>query len=289
MKEFVITTDNMADLPSSYYEENQIPYMFLTYTMDGVTYHRENQLSSGEFYRRMREGSMPTTSQVNAEEAKELWRPWLEKGYDVLHIAFSSGLSGTYNSCRLAADELKEEYPDGTVRVIDSLCASLGQGLYVDKAVRMKSEGKTMEEIAGWLEEKKLNLCHVFTVDDLFHLHRGGRVSKMTAVLGTMINIKPVLHVDDEGHLIAVGKVRGRKRSLIKLVDMMEERLADCSENNDRVFISHGDCLEDAQFVARLVRERFGIEDILINPVGATIGAHSGPGTMALFFLGKYR
>lgn len=289
MKEFVITTDNMADLPSSYYEENQIPYMFLTYTMDGVTYHRENQLSSGEFYRRMREGSMPTTSQVNAEEAKELWRPWLEKGYDVLHIAFSSGLSGTYNSCRLAADELKEEYPDGTVRVIDSLCASLGQGLYVDKAVRMKREGKTMEEIAGWLEEKKLNLCHVFTVDDLFHLHRGGRVSKMTAVLGTMINIKPVLHVDDEGHLIAVGKVRGRKRSLIKLVDMMEERLADCSENNDRVFISHGDCLEDAQFVARLVRERFGIEDILINPVGATIGAHSGPGTMALFFLGKYR
>ena len=237
----------------------------------------------------MREGSMPTTSQVNAEEAKELWRPWLEKGYDVLHIAFSSGLSGTYNSCRLAADELKEEYPDGTVRVIESLCASLGQGLYVDKAVRMKSEGKTMEEIAGWLEEKKLNLCHVFTVDDLFHLHRGGRVSKMTAVLGTMINIKPVLHVDDEGHLIAVGKVRGRKRSLIKLVDMMEERLADCSENNDRVFISHGDCLEDAQFVARLVRERFGIEDILINPVGATIGAHSGPGTMALFFLGKYR
>lgn len=289
MKEFVITTDNMADLPSSYYEENQIPYMFLTYTMDGVTYHRENQLSSGEFYRRMREGSMPTTSQVNAEEAKELWRPWLEKGCDVLHIAFSSGLSGTYNSCRLAADELKEEYPDGTVRVIDSLCASLGQGLYVDKAVRMKREGKTMEEIAGWLEEKKLNLCHVFTVDDLFHLHRGGRVSKMTAVLGTMINIKPVLHVDDEGHLIAVGKVRGRKRSLIKLVDMMEERLADCSENNDRVFISHGDCLEDAQFVARLVRERFGIEDILINPVGATIGAHSGPGTMALFFLGKYR
>ncbi|MGI6006439.1 MAG: DegV family protein [Ruminococcus sp.] len=289
MKKFVITTDNMADLPDSYYEEHQIPYMFLTYTMDGVTYHKEDQLSSGEFYRRMREGSMPTTSQVNAEEAKQLWKPWLQEGYDILHIAFSSGLSGTYNSCRIAAEETAEEYSDRTVAVVDSLCASLGQGLLVDKAVRMKEEGKTMEEIAGWLEAKKKNLCHVFTVDDLFHLHRGGRVSRMTAVLGTMINIKPVLHVDDEGHLIAVGKVRGRKRSLMKLVDMMEERIRGCDEKNDRVFISHGDCLEDARFVADLVRERFGIEDILVNPVGATIGAHSGPGTMALFFMGNYR
>ena len=289
MKDFVITTDNMGDLPDSYYKEHQISYLFLTYTMDGVTYNRENQLSSQEFYRRMREGSMPTTSQVNAEEAKQLWIPFLEKGCDVLHIAFSSGLSGTYNSCRLAAEELKEEYPDRTVTVIDSLCASLGQGLYTDYAVRMKEDGSPMEEIVDWLTKNRLNLCHVFTVDDLFHLHRGGRVSKMTAVLGTMINIKPLLHVDDEGHLIAVGKVRGRKRSLMKLVDMMEERVKDYPGENPRFFISHGDCLEEARYVADLVKERFGIEEVLIHPVGATIGAHSGPGTMALFFLGSYR
>ena len=289
MGKFIITTDNMGDLPESYYEEHEIPYMSLTYTMDGVTYNKTHQLSSKEFYDKMRNGSMPTTSQVNPEDAKELWRPLLEEGYDILHIAFSSGLSGTFNSCRLAAEELSEAYPDRRIEVIDSLCASLGQGLYIHKAVMMKEAGKSMEEIRVWLYGHRLNLCHMFTVDDLFHLHRGGRVSKMTAVLGTMINIKPVLHVDEEGHLIALNKVRGRKKSLVTLVDMMEERLKDYPETSETVFISHGDCIEDAEYVAKLVRERFGIEDILINPVGATIGSHSGPGTMALFFLGSHR
>ncbi len=289
MQKFVITTDNMADLPETYYAEHQIPYMYLPYTMDGKTYRKENELKSSDFYNRMRNGSMPTTSQVNSEDAKELWTPYLEDGYDILHIAFSSGLSGSYNSCRIAAKEMAEEYPERKVTVIDSLCASLGEGLFVHLAVQMKAGGNSMDEIVKWLESHKMNLCHVFTVDDLNHLHRGGRVSKMTAVIGTMINIKPVLHVDEEGHLVAVNKVRGRKRSLIALVNMMEERLKDYAGEKSSVFISHGDCLEDAQFIAKLVKERFGTEDILINPVGSTIGAHSGPGTVALFFLGSYR
>ena len=207
----------------------------------------------------------------------------------MLHLAFSSGLSGSYNSVRLAAEELKEEYPDRKIIVVDSLCASLGEGLFVYKAVQMKEAGASMEEVAAWLEEHKQNFCHVFTVDDLFHLYRGGRVSKAAAIVGTMINLKPLLHVDDEGHLIPLSKVRGRKKSLATLVSMMEERIGSWKDKNDIIFISHGDCEEDAQYVAKLVREKFGYESFLINTIGATIGTHSGPGTVALFFMGEYR
>jgi DegV family protein with EDD domain len=170
--------------------------------------------------------------------------------------------------------------------VVDSLCASLGEGLLVHKAVQLKEKGKSLDEIASWLEENKLNLCHIFTVDDLHHLHRGGRVSKTSAIIGTLINVKPVLHVDNEGHLIPLNNVRGRKKALISLV---EARLDGYRDQNDTVFISHGDCLEDAEFVASLVKERYGINDILINYVCPTIGAHSGPGTVALFFMGNKR
>ncbi len=289
IKDFVITTDNTADLPYSYYKENGLEYMYLTYNLDGQVYGKENELPSKEFYARMRGGSMPTTSQINSEDAKEVWLPYLREGKAILHLAFSSGLSGSCNSARLAAEDLKEEHPEYEIIVIDSLCASLGEGLFVHKAVELKREGKSMEEIAQWLEEHKLNFCHVFTVDDLHHLYRGGRVSRATAVLGSMINIKPLLHVDDEGHLVAVGKVRGRKRSLAALVDMMEERLGSYKGKNTEIFISHGDCQEDAEYVAALVKERYGIEKVLINTIGATIGAHAGPGTVALFFLGDKR
>ena len=186
-------------------------------------------------------------------------------------------------------EELKEEYPDRKIIVVDSLCASLGEGLFVYKAVQMKEAGASMEEVAAWLEEHKQNFCHVFTVDDLFHLYRGGRVSKAAAIVGTMINLKPLLHVDDEGHLIPLSKVRGRKKSLATLVSMMEERIGSWKDKNDIIFISHGDCEEDAQYVAKLVREKFGYESFLINTIGATIGTHSGPGTVALFFMGEYR
>ena len=289
MRPYVIMTDTTADLPESYIEEHQLEILSLNYMLEGVVYDRKNPLDVEEFYARMRSGSMPTTSQINPEQAKEAFASCMEAGNDVLYIAFSSGLSGTYNSACIAAAELEEEgtYPDRKVVVVDSLSASLGEGLLVHKAVKLKEEGKTLEEVVAWTEKNRQNLCHNFTVDDLFHLHRGGRVSKTTAILGTMINIKPVLHVDDEGHLTAVDKVRGRKKSLTTLVDRMEKQ-AEGFENPE-VFISHGDCLEDALFVEKLVRERFGTENFIINHVGPTIGAHSGPGTVALFFMGNPR
>ena len=289
MNKYKITTDNTADLPYSYYREHDIEYMYLTYQLEGINYGKNNELNCKEFYDKMRNGSMPTTSQVNSEEAKEILRPFLEEGFDILHLAFSSGLSGSYNSVRLAAEELQEEFPERKIVVVDSLCASLGEGLFVDKAVELKEEGKTLEENAAWLEEHRKNFCHVFTVDDLFHLHRGGRVSKAAAVVGTMINLKPLLHVDNEGHLIPIGKVRGRKKSLAGLVALMEERVGSWKDKNAKIFISHGDCQEDAEYVAKLVKEKFGYETFLINTIGATIGTHSGPGTVALFFMGDYR
>ena len=289
MTDYVIVTDNTADLPYSYYKEHGMEYTYLTYTMDGQSYGKNQELEFSDFYARMRNGSMPTTSQVNAEEAKEVFCPILEQGKDILYLAFSSGLSGTYNSVRLAAEELQEEYPERKIVVIDTLSASLGEGLLVDKAVELKEQGLSLEENAAWLEEHKLNLCHVFTVDDLFHLHRGGRVSKVAAVVGTMINLKPVLHVDNEGHLIPLKNVRGRKKSLNGLVSLMEEQIGEWKDKNTKIFISHGDCREDAEYVAKLVKEKFGYETFLINYVGATIGAHSGPGTIALFFWGDHR
>ena len=289
MADYVIVTDNTSDLPYSYYKEHGMEYTYLTYTMDGQSYGKNQELEFSDFYARMRNGSMPTTSQVNAEEAKEVFCPILEQGKDILYLAFSSGLSGTYNSVRLAGEELQEEYPERKIVVIDTLSASLGEGLLVDKAVELKEQGLSLEENAAWLEEHKLNLCHVFTVDDLFHLHRGGRVSKVAAVVGTMINLKPVLHVDNEGHLIPLKNVRGRKKSLSGLVSLMEEQIGEWKDKNTKIFISHGDCREDAEYVAKLVKEKFGYETFLINYVGATIGAHSGPGTIALFFWGDHR
>ena len=289
MREFKILTDNTADLPESYIQAHDLTLAWLPYLLDGETYTRENTLDYPTFYARMRAGSMPTTSQVNPQQAREVLEAVLRQGYDVLYIAFSSGLSGTYNSVRMAVEELSGEYPEATIAVVDSLCASLGEGLLVHKAVQMKEAGKSLGEIQEWLEANKLHLCHVFTVDDLNHLYRGGRVSRTAAFLGTLANIKPMLHVDDEGHLIALSKVRGRKKSISKLVDMMEERLGDWKDKNDIIFISHGDCIEDANRLKELVEERTGTQAYLIDYVGPTIGAHSGPGTLALFFMGEKR
>jgi DegV family protein with EDD domain len=287
--EYLITTDNMADLPEEYLSKHWLPAMSLTYLLDGQTYNSENSLPYQEFYRKMRSGCMPTTSQINPEEAKEKLTEYLEISKNIIHIAFSGGLSGTYNSVRLAAEEILEERPDCRITVIDSLAASMGEGLLVHKALEKQAEGLSYDELVAWIEANKLHVCHYFTVDDLFHLYRGGRVSKTAAVLGTMINLKPVLHVDNDGHLIPLSKVRGRKKSLNALVDQMEKQMGSYRDQNDIVFISHGDCLEDATYVQEQVRKRFGIERFLISPVGPTIGAHSGPGTLALFFMGDAR
>lgn len=288
MREFVITSDSTTDLPLEYLRENGVPFASLSYVLEGKTYRDNQGLTSKEFYDKVRAGAMPTTSQINVEEARALFEPLVQEGKDILHIAFSSGLSGSCNSCRLAADMLMEEYPECRIEVVDSLCASLGEGLLLHKALQQRQKGDMdVAELAQWTRELAPYICHNFTVDDLHHLHRGGRVSKTTAVLGTLAGIKPVLHVDDAGHLVAIDKVRGRKKSLIALVDRMERQAQ--GFENDVVFISHGDCLEDAEFVKEQVQSRFGIEQFLINPVGAVIGSHSGPGTLALFFVGAPR
>ena len=286
---YLITTDNMADLPEEYLKEKQLLTMSLTYLMDGQTYNAENSLPYQEFYKKMREGCMPTTSQINPQEAKEKLTEFLKINKNIIHIAFSGGLSGTFNSVRLAAQELMEERPDCKITVIDSLAASMGEGLLIYKALEQQEAGLSYEEMVEWIENNKLHVCQYFTVDDLFHLYRGGRVSKAAAVLGTMINLKPVLHVDDEGHLIPLSKVRGRKKSLNALVDGMEKQMGSFREKNDIIFLSHGDCYEDALYVQEQIKKRFGIEKFMISPVGPTIGAHSGPGTVALFFMGEAR
>ncbi len=289
---FKITTDSTADLPVSYLKENNVGCMPISYILDGVTYGGDKELDWKEFYAMMREqGKMPTTSQINPSEAKEYFEEYIKTDKEILHLAFSSGLSGTCGNMRMAAEEIMEEHPDVKIVVVDSLCASMGEGLFVHKAVKLRDQGKSLEETAAWLNENVQNFVHVFTVDDLFHLYRGGRVSKTAAVIGTLVSIKPKLHVDSEGHLIVIGKVRGRKKSLSALVDYMEEKMGSRVQENkdDYVFISHGDALEDAEYVRDQIRERFGMEHFMINHIGPTIGAHSGPGTIALFFMGESR
>lgn len=289
MRDYVITTDNNSDLPESYCIENGIGCMYLSYSMDGVNYAHGAFLPEHEFYERMRNGALPTTAQVNPESARSVMEPYLKEGKDILHIAFSSGLSGSYNSSRMAAEELLEEYPERKILVVDSLSASLGQGLLVHLAHQKKAAGESMESVASWVEDNKKHIVHMFTVDDLDHLYRGGRVSKTTAVLGGMLNIKPVMHVDNEGKLVAIGKVRGRKKAILELVKGMDEKIGSFKETCDTIFISHGDCEEDARFLEEKIKEKYPIKTVITNYVGATIGAHSGPGTLALFFMGDIR
>ena len=288
MSDFVIVTDSSADLPASLVQELGVEVLPLSFTVQGKTYHNypdDREMDPKVFYKMLRDGEMATTSAVNVAEYTATLEPLLQAGKDVLVLAFSSGLSTTYQSSVIAVNELAEQYPDRKICTVDTLCASLGQGLMVWLAAQEQKKGKSLEEVRDWVEENKLRLCHWFTVDDLHFLKRGGRISAATAVVGTMLSIKPVLHVDDEGHLISMGKARGRGASLTALVDHMEQTATDV----DTVFISHGDCLADAEKVAADVRNRFGTKDVVINNVGPVIGAHSGPGTLALFFLGTKR
>lgn len=289
MPNFKLVTDTTADLPKHYLQEHDLGCMFVTYTIDGTNYSDGHEMDDREFYERMRAGIMPTTSQVNPEEAKAYFTEYLKESREILYLAFSSGLSGTYNSARIAAEEIMDANPDCKIRVVDTRCASLGEGLLVHKAVQLREEGKSMEETADWVEAHVQNLVHVFTVDDLNYLYRGGRVSRTTAVIGTIAGIKPILHVDEEGHLIPVSKVRGRRKSLHALVDYMEAHVGSYAGENDIVFISHGDALEDAEAVRDEIRERFGIQNFMIHTIGPTIGTHAGPGTIALFFMGEKR
>ena len=290
MASYVIVTDSSADLSAQMAEEAGVQVLPLRFTVEGQTYYNwpdNREMDPRVFYRVLREGEVATTAAVNISQYLDMLEPILQSGTDVLVLSFSSGLSATYDSSRLAAEELREKYPQRKIFAVDTLCASLGQGLLVWHAAQLKDQGKSIEEVRDWVEENKLHLCHQFTVDDLHFLKRGGRISATTAVVGTMLKIKPVLHVDDGGKLVNIGKARGRKASLKALVDRMEETAIDPA--GQTVFISHGDCMEDAEYVAGLVKERMGVQDVRINYVGPVIGAHSGPGTLALFHLGSRR
>lgn len=285
-----ITTDSTADLPMEFLQERQIESIGLTFQIDGQEYTEGPgmKITIKEFYDGLRNGKMASTMQVNTFAFVSFVEPFLAAGEDVLHICFSSGLSGTYASAMQAVEELKEKYPERKLVVVDSLAASLGEGLLVHYAYENKKAGMSLEENVKWLEDNKLHLCHWFTVDDLMFLHRGGRVSKASAVLGSLIGIKPVLHVDDEGHLIMMSKVRGRQASIAALMKKMKET-GNSDIKDQTIFISHGDCVEDAKKLEELIRKEIGCKTFLINYVGTVIGSHSGPGTLALFFLGSKR
>lgn len=288
-RQFEIVTDSSCDMPASYYAEHGVEVVNLGFTMNNVNYEGENgeKISEKEFYALLRAGSMPTTYQVTAETAKSHIEKFLEKGRDVLILAFSSALSGTAGSFSVAARELAKKYPKRKIRVVDTLCASMGEGLLLDYAVKKADSGASIEDTAKYVEELKLHICHHFTVDNLFHLKRGGRVSTMTAVFGSVLKIKPVMHVNDEGRLVVIGKAMGRKKSLSCLVENLFES-ADM-DDSDPIFISHGDCMADVEYVKRLILEKRPNAEIFVHYVGAVIGAHAGAGVVALFNKGKKR
>ncbi len=287
MREYIITVNSTVDVAKEWLEERKVPVIPLKYTIDGETYTDMEGLTSKEFFQKLREGKMATTSQINPEEAKEYLEPFVKDGKDVLHLGFSSGLSGTLNSMRIAAEELKEDYPDAKIYIVDTLCACMGEALLLYYALKQKEAGKTIDEVAKWAEENKLHICHNVTVDDLNHLHRGGRVSKTAAVLGTMVQIKPIIHMDNSGCLQVIGKERGRKKALNRIVDMAAKQIE--GWDNELAMITHGDCIEDAEYVARQVREKLGIEEVLIHNIGTVIGSHTGPGVVAVFVMGNER
>ena len=287
MINYQILTDSGCDLSQTILDELNVLRTSLVVNFKGQTLADSVDEGIKDIYEGLRAGESATTSAINPEGWKSAMEPTLSEGKDLLVITFSSGLSTTYQSGMIAADELRETYPDRQIRVVDSLSASLGQGLLVWYTAKKRDEGLSLDELAIWVEDHKLNLSHWFTVDDLKYLKRGGRVSAATALLGTMLNIKPVLHVDDEGHLVSVTTVRGRKASIKALADKVAE--TSIPGANAMAFICHGDCIDDANYLADILKERHGVKEVYIGYTGAVIGSHSGPGTLALFFLGNQR
>jgi len=290
MSDFVIITDSCCDLPAKLADDLELTVIPLSVLLKGTEYRNfldEREITFSDFYKEVRAGNQATTSAVNTDAFMNVFEGILLQGKDILSISFSSALSSTYHFSTVAASELSDRYPERRIITVDSLCASLGQGLLVYLTAMQKRLGKSLDEVHAFVEEKKHQLCHWFTVDDLNHLRLGGRISRATAVLGVMLNIKPILHCDAEGKLTSFSKARGRRKALEELVNHMQETVID--SKNQMVFISHGDCIEDAELTAELVRSRMEVKDIMINSVGPVIGAHSGPGTVALFFLGTER
>ena len=285
--DFQIITDSCCDFPTPMYGQLGLTFVPLTVEFRGNTFDDKNDDTLKDMYQGLRAGEVAKTSAVNPSRWSQAMEKALAVGKDVLVLAFSSGLSTTYQSAVIAAEELKDAYPDRKIQVIDTLCASMGQGLLVWYACKKRDEGLSLDEVAQWVLDNRLHLCHWFTVDDLMYLKRGGRISAATALVGTMLQIKPLLHVDDEGHLINMTKTRGRKAAIDAMVKKAQELGA--GYDNSTMFISHGDCLSDAEYLSRQLKEKCGVKDVVISYVGAVIGSHSGQGTLALFFLGSHR
>lgn len=288
---YKLFTDVTADLPLDYVQAHDLEVLPLTVSLDGVDYSISHDPAAPrnvdfhDYYEKLRAGSESKTAQVSLEDFLEFFTPVLKEGSDIFYSCFSSGLSGTCNSAVLAAEMLREQFPERQIRIVDSLSASLGHGLLVYLLVEKMEAGASIDELEQYANEMKLRVHHWFTVDDLQFLKRGGRVSSTAAFFGTVLSIKPVLNVDDAGHLIPKEKMQGRKRALKALVDHMQAACDDPSQC-DPVFVSHGDALPDALLVAKMVKERFGVEAKIVNYISPIIGCHSGPGTVALFFVG---
>ncbi len=286
MNEYTIFTDSACDLTADVLRSRHVKFCSLTFTFDGESRSYGNhELPAPVFYQFMREGKTAKTAAINPDAFTHAFERELKKGRDVLYLGFSSALSTTCNSARIAAEELMEQYPERKILVVDTLCASAGQGLLIDLTVQKKLAGASIEEAAAFAEETKHRICHWFTTDTLTYLQRGGRVSSVSAVFGNMLNIRPVLHVDEEGRLVNVAKARGRKASIRALAD----KAIQCAHEGSPIFISHADCMEDAKALADMIHAARGLEARIITDVGPVIGAHAGPGTLALFFLGDNR
>ena len=287
MENYVILTDSSCDLCKDLAKELDLNVIALEAVFDNGTTKLDSEIDVKDFYSQLRQKVQITTSAVGIDRFLNFIEPFLADGKDVLYLGFTSGLSGTFNAGFVASKELSEKYPDRKVYAVDTLCASLGQGLLVYLCAKMRQEGKSIEEVRVFAEDNKMNVCHWFTVDDLFFLKRGGRVSAATAVMGTMLSIKPVMHVDNKGRLVNVEKARGRKAALDALFGKMQASAI--KPETQTCFICHGDCEEDAKYLANRMKSELGVPEVIIGYTGPVIGAHSGPGTMAIFYLGTER
>ncbi|HQO95107.1 MAG TPA: DegV family protein [Sedimentibacter sp.] len=290
MKDYIIVTESTSDLPQDLVDELDIKVIPMTFGFENesyLNYPDNRELDIHIFYDRVKKGERSITALVNSKTFEEYFEPIIKSGNDILYIGFSSALSGTYSASLIAAEELKQKYPDSKIICIDTLAASMGEGLLVYYAAKLKQEGRNIDEVSQWVLDNRLSLCQWFTVDDLNHLKRGGRISAMTATVGSALNVKPILHVDNEGRLIPVHNVRGRKKSINSLLEHMEKLCV--NPQGQTIFISHADCLEDTEYLADLIKEKFPVKEVVLNFIGPVIGSHTGQGAIALFFIGKER
>ncbi|MBR6564933.1 MAG: DegV family protein [Clostridia bacterium] len=287
---YKIITDSCANLTDSQIKEYGVEILSLKYYIGETAYEsyiKGKKIDYSEVYRILREKGKITTSLANREDCDKAILPVLEAGYDALILAFSSGLSGTCQNIINSAEDYREMFPDRKIIVVDTLAASMGEGLLVHYAVELQKQGKTMEEVAQWVEDNKLKLCHTFTLDDLFFLKRGGRLSGTSAIVGSLMNIKPLMHVANDGKLYVTGKARGRKAAMNHLIDSVGEKGVDLE--NQVIFLVHGDCEDEAKIIGEEVKKRYNVKDVIYNCLDPVIVSHSGPGTLAIFFLGNER